>query len=752
MYFDNAGNTFSAARRISLTSATQTFTDFVGSSDLNDFYRFSLSSRSSFNLTLDGLTADADVQVIRDVNLNGVFDGSREVIAGSYLSRTSSESIKITLDAGEYFIRVFPYSVSTGTKYNLSVSAQSINTAPTNLQFGLSKTVYSSTEALAVNNALVYDANGATDINRVDFKIKRANGTFIDTTDVFSVTPRSSDNRWGSFNYSLNLAGLNLVAGDYSLWAVAYDKAGAASNIVEQKFTILPPVDLAGNTLTTARSINVSAIASNFTDWVGTLDTNDYYRFTLNQNSNFNLTLSGLSGDADVRLLDANGSNIASSTASGTTNEFINRQLNAGNYFIQVFPMNGVNTSYNLSVAATAIIAEPGNTLAAAEVRNSPIFSRNETVSAGDRHDFYRFNVTQSGIFTANLTNLSGDADVRLIHDRNNNGAIDQGEIIAWQWERGSVSESIRRFLNAGNYFLEVMSYNNQTANYSLSTNFRSAASDDQRFSIQINFGTGSEGLSSVMRNAVQEAARFWENVITHTNIKSNTLTIEVGGSVQQWDYSRRVLASAGPTYIQRDFNGRWIPISGVSYINTNPNAVSNLTSDVNYFRGVMIHEFGHVLGLGTLWDYERSLINRTNGTYNANTYAGWAYGELRRTYTQTAIPLTTGVGRGSDYGHWREEVFTNEIMTHAVNRNGMPLSQLTIASLRDIGWNVNYGAAEAYLMSNSTATQTVVNNSPFSTTSSFQISCGCAKHMAANGLNMVGSTSLESLINGHTA
>ncbi len=26
-----------------------------------------------------------------------------------------------------------------------------------------------------------------------------------------------------------------------------------------------------------------------------------------------------------------------------------------------------------------------------------------------------------------------------------------------------------------------------------------------------------------------------------------------------------------------------------------------------------------------------------------------------------------------------------------------MPLSQMTIASLRDIGWNVNYGAAESY-------------------------------------------------------
>jgi hypothetical protein len=37
--------------------------------------------------------------------------------------------------------------------------------------------------------------------------------------------------------------------------------------------------------------------------------------------------------------------------------------------------------------------------------------------------------------------------------------------------------------------------------------------------------------------------------------------------------------------------------------------------------------------------------------------------------------------------------------MTHEAESPGqsMALSQMTIASLRDLGWNVNYGAAEAY-------------------------------------------------------
>jgi hypothetical protein len=53
-----------------------------------------------------------------------------------------------------------------------------------------------------------------------------------------------------------------------------------------------------------------------------------------------------------------------------------------------------------------------------------------------------------------------------------------------------------------------------------------------------------------------------------------------------------------------------------------------------------------------------------------------------------------------SNYTHWREEIFNTELMTHEAEFDGvMPLSQMTIASLRDIGWLVNYGAADFYTL-----------------------------------------------------
>lgn len=342
-----------------------------------------------------------------------------------------------------------------------------------------------------------------------------------------------------------------------------------------------------------------------------------------------------------------------------------------------------------------------GNTLGTARniTVGALISTFSDGIGYGDARDFYRFTADQSGVFTANLTELTGDADIRLIQDSNLNGAINQGEVRAWQWERGSGNESIRSFLSAGTYFLEVVSYN-QTSNYSLATGFTAAASDDRHFSIQVNFDDGI-GLTQTHRDAVFDAARMWEQAISHSSFSSNhSLTIELTGSDQGGYVNGATLASAGWRHRATDLNGRLMPTTGSVSINTNSEVFPGLTANINYFRNTIAHEFGHVLGIGTLWEEQgRNFVNRATGTYNPTTYAGWAYAELSNTFVQTAVPLTTGVGEGSDYSHWREEIFNAELMTHEVEQAGtpMPLSQLTIASLKDIGWNVNYGAAEPY-------------------------------------------------------
>lgn len=349
-------------------------------------------------------------------------------------------------------------------------------------------------------------------------------------------------------------------------------------------------------------------------------------------------------------------------------------------------------------------------TLATAEIQ-APTFTRRDRVNAGNTSDFYRFTIGQSGIFTSAITGLTGDADVRLIQDTNSNGAIDNGEILAWQWERGAANESIRRFINAGTYFVQVVSYNNQTADYTLSTNFTAAASDPQQFRIDLNFADSLVGLNSAARDAISQAARFWEGVILGAGsiVGSNVLSIAIAGQsfmAQDGTADSGTLALSGPS-LTLDAADNIVITRGTSTLNSRRFAEFN--SNPLYLRDIMIHELAHVFGFGTLWEplefsftdgskllAGKTLINRTNATYRADSYAGWAYGDLVGTFTGTAVPIEPQI-----FFHWDETRFDTELMTPFAEAPGtpMPLSSLTLGALRDLGWSVNFGAVQPYTL-----------------------------------------------------
>ncbi|WP_413173523.1 S8 family serine peptidase [Anabaena azotica] len=143
----------------------------------------------------------------------------------------------LNLTSGNYSLWAKAYD-KAGASTDWLEKAFSINTAPTSLQFNLNSSSVTTTGTLSINGGWVYDTNGATDLSRVDFWLKKSDGTFVDVANVTSFTPWSSNNLWGSFNYSLSLGALNLTAGNYSLWAKAYDKAGASTDWLEKAFSI----------------------------------------------------------------------------------------------------------------------------------------------------------------------------------------------------------------------------------------------------------------------------------------------------------------------------------------------------------------------------------------------------------------------------------------------------------------------------------------------------------------------------------
>ena len=348
---DLAGNTLATARAITVGSSTTSYTDWVGSTDTNDYYRFSLANSGNFNLGLTGLTADADVQLL---------NSSGSVIASSVRAGTASESITSQLSAGTYYIRVYPYSGNTN--YNLAVSAAPlapVDLAGNTLATARAITVGSSTTSYT-------DWVGSTDTNDY-YRFSLANSSNFN----LSLTGMTADgdvqllNSGGSVIASSTNGGTasesitsQLSAGTYYIRVYPYQSANTNYNLAVSAAP-LAPVDLAGNTLATARAITVGSSTTSYTDWVGSTDTNDYYRFTLANSGNFNLGLTGMTAGADVQLLNSSGSVIASSTNGGTASESITSQLSAGTYYIRVYPYTG-DTNYNLAVSATTATVTPG--------------------------------------------------------------------------------------------------------------------------------------------------------------------------------------------------------------------------------------------------------------------------------------------------------------------------------------------------------------------------------------------------------
>jgi subtilisin family serine protease len=121
--------------------------------------------------------------------------------------------------------------------------------------------------------------------------------------------------------------------------------------------SVVDPLDPAGETVGTARKVNVSTSGRSYRGWVGGIDTDDYYSFSLGVRHEFSLTLDGLTTNANVELLDLNGNVIQSSTNSGTTAESINATLEAGAYRIRVTSLETRGTPFNLGLTATPLIA-----------------------------------------------------------------------------------------------------------------------------------------------------------------------------------------------------------------------------------------------------------------------------------------------------------------------------------------------------------------------------------------------------------
>jgi hypothetical protein len=117
----------------------------------------------------------------------------------------------------------------------------------------------------------------------------------------------------------------------------------------------------------------------------------------------------------------------------------------------------------------------------------------------------------------------------------------------------------------------------------------------------------------------------------------------------------------------------------------------------------------GHVLGFGTIWTYPEldlladASLPPTNGTdpHFTGAQALSAFNAVGGSnYNASAkIPVENTGGIGTADAHWRESVFGGELMTGFIEAGDGPLSRVSVASMADLGYTVNFAGAEPYTL-----------------------------------------------------
>jgi hypothetical protein len=149
-----------------------------------------------------------------------------------------------------------------------------------------------------------------------------------------------------------------------------------------------------------------------------------------------------------------------------------------------------------------------------------------------------------------------------------------------------------------------------------------------------------------------------------------------------------QVLGRAGGLLIRQP---EWQPYYGVMEFDTAD--LDELAAE-GRLGDVILHEMGHVLGLGANWlltGFVTDLLTDPAYTGRGGVAAYQELGGLRY------VPLENEGGLGTAVGHWRESTFGDELMTGYLGSRPTRLSRLTIAALADLGYGVDLSQADPY-------------------------------------------------------
>lgn len=168
---------------------------------------------------------------------------------------------------------------------------------------------------------------------------------------------------------------------------------------------------------------------------------------------------------------------------------------------------------------------------------------------------------------------------------------------------------------------------------------------------------------------------------------------ILIDAQVKTMDGAGGTLGSAGWIYA-RNSNG--LPVYGIM----NFDEADMATMENNgTLADVIVHEMGHVLGIGTSWAWPYIVGGpylTGAGSADPRFVGPAATGVWNEMGGVGHVPVENTGSSGTRDSHWRESTFDTELMTGWLDMSSR-LSRLSVASLADLGYGVDLAGADPY-------------------------------------------------------
>lgn len=442
----------------------------------------------------------------------------------------------------------------------------------------------------------------------------------------------------------------------------------------------------------------------------------DYYSFTAGTTGSYTISATTPASNLDTVLgiFSSTGQRLAYNddiSYPSNTDSRITVNLTAGQkYYVGITNYATASRgAYTWTIDGPAVATTPtddayenNDTFATAYNLGSLTAAR--TVSSlvmADAADWFRFTTSATGTSTSTISiafaNAQGNLQLALYNSA--------GTLISTSAGTGNSESLSLNGLAAGTYYVDIYGASGATnPNYTLTVNPPTSTTTPPTASgFQITLSMS--GLTASQQAIFQQAAARWSQVITGDlpNMTYRGIAVDdllINASATAIDGVNGILGQAGPDAFR---SGSDLPYHGVMEFDS-ADLASMERSGLLF--SVVLHEMGHILGIGTIWE-DLGLLSGA-GTSNpifTGAQATAAYNQIFGTSVR-GVPVENTGGSGTADSHWRETILSTELMTGwAGPGTNLPLSRITVASLADLGYTVNYAAADAYTPSSSSLT-----------------------------------------------